>query len=67
MFHRFLRHIRRSHQASIKQLNYYALLTCNSCHFAMNALEFAYRHNNIITQLELGVIRSDGNDVRILD
>ena len=33
----------------------------------MNTLEFTSCHNNVITQFELDAVRSDGNDVRILD
>ena len=65
--HRFLRHIRCSHQVSIKQFYYYALLPSNPRHSAMNALEFTFCHNYIITQFELDVVRSDGDDVRIFD
>lgn len=66
-FHSILRHIRSSHQTPIKQLNYYALLPCNPRHSAMNSLEFTFSHNYVITQFELDVVGSDGNDVRILD
>ena len=33
----------------------------------MNTLEFTFSHNDIVTQLELDVVGSDGNDMRILD
>lgn len=33
----------------------------------MNALEFTFCHNNIITQFQLDVIRSHGDDVMVLD
>ena len=33
----------------------------------MNALEFTFSHNYVITQFELDVVGSDGNDMRILD
>lgn len=33
----------------------------------MNTLEFTFSHNDIVTQLELDVVRSNMNDVRILD
>ena len=65
--HRFLRHIRCSHQVSIKQFYYYALLPCNSCHPTMNTLKLTFCHNDIVTQLELDTVGSDGDDVRILD
>lgn len=65
--HRFLRHIRRSHQTTIKQLHNHALLPCNPRHFAMNTLELTFCHNDIVTQLELDTVGSDGDDVRILD
>lgn len=65
--HRFLRHIRCSHQVSIKQFYYYALLPSNPRHSARNALEFTFCHNYVITKFKLGVVGSDGNDVRILD
>ena len=47
--HRFLRHIRCSHQVSIKQFYYYALLPCNPRHSTMNSLEFTFCHNYVIT------------------
>ena len=65
--HRLLRHIRRSYQAPIKQLNYHPLLPGNSCHHTMNTLELTFCHNDIVTQLELDAVGSDGNDMRILD
>ena len=65
--HRLLRHIRCSHQVPIKQFHYYALLPSNPRHPTMNALELTFCHNNIVTQFELDVVRSDGDDVRILD
>ena len=65
--HRLLRHIRRSYQASIKQLHNHALLPGNSCHSAINAFEFTFCHNYVITKFELDVVRSDVDDVRILD
>ena len=33
----------------------------------MNTLELTFGHNDIVTQLELDVVRSNMNDVRILD
>lgn len=33
----------------------------------MNSLEFTFSHNYVITQFELDVVRSNMNDVRILD
>lgn len=33
----------------------------------MNTLEFTFCHNDIVTQLELDTVGSDGNDMRILD
>ena len=33
----------------------------------MNTLEFTFCHNYVITKFELDAVRSDGNDVRILD
>ena len=33
----------------------------------MNTLELTFSHNDIVTQLELDVVGSDGNDMRILD
>lgn len=33
----------------------------------MNTLEFTFCHNYVITKLKLDVVRSDGDDVRILD
>lgn len=65
--HRLFWHIRRSHQAPVEQLNNHALLPGNSCHSAMNALEFTFGNNNHITKFELDVVRSDGDDVRIFD
>lgn len=67
MFHRLLRHIRRSHQASVKQLYNHALLPCNSCHSAMNAFEFAFCHNYVITKFKLDIVRGDWDDVWVLD
>lgn len=65
--HRLLRHIRCSHQVSIKQFYYYALLPSNPRHSAMNTLEFTFSHNYVITQFELDVVRSNMDYVRILD
>lgn len=65
--HRFLRHIRRSYQASIKQLYYHALLPSNSCHSSMNTLELTFCYNDVITKFKLDAVGSDGDDVRILD
>ncbi len=67
MFHRFLRHIRRSYQAPVKQFHYHALLPCNPRHSAMNTLELTFCHNDVVIQFELDVVRSDGDDVRVLD
>lgn len=33
----------------------------------MNTLELTFHHNDIVTQFELDIVGSDGNDVRILD
>lgn len=33
----------------------------------MNTLEFTFCHNYVITKLKLDVVRSDGDDMRILD
>ena len=56
MFHRFLRHIRRSYQAPVKQFHYHSLLSCNSCHSSMNTLEFTFCHNYVITKFKLNVV-----------
>lgn len=65
--HRLPRHICRSHQTSVEQLNYHSLLPGNSRHSSMNTLELTFCHNDIVTQLELDAVGSDGNDMRILD
>lgn len=65
--HRLFWHIRCSHQTTIKQLHNHALLPCNPRHFAMNTLEFTFCHNYVITKLKLDVVRSDGDDVWVLD
>ena len=54
--HRLPRHIRRSHQTPVEQLNNHALLPSNSCHSSMNTLEFTFCHNYVITKFKLNVV-----------
>ena len=47
--HRHLRHVRRCHQAPIKEFNYNPLLSCNSCHFPTYILKLPLCNHNFIT------------------
>ena len=65
--HRLLRYICRSHQTPIEQLNNHALLSCYPRYSSMNAFEFTFCYNNVVSHLEPDVFRGDGDYVRVLD
>ena len=66
-FHSIPRYVGSCHQTLIKQFYNHPLLPCNPCHSTMNAIEFTFCHNDIITKFKLDAVGSDGDDVRILN
>lgn len=65
--HHLLRHIRRAHQASVKQFHHDSLLACYSGHSSTDALELAFGDEDEVAELEVDVGRGDGDDVGIGD
>lgn len=60
-------HIRRGHQASVKQFHNHPLLTIYPCHSPMDSLEVAIGDDDMVAHLVLDVGRRNGDDVGILD